>query len=628
MNDKLIIKKFFQLSKWSRPFKELFMIIVDSIAIITVLLGSFSLRLGDLYFPSNEIVFAIFGAPLIAIPIFYSLKLYRLVVRYIGLQSLWKVIQAISLYSAIWGIMIYIASIGMSFESFKSIPKTVILINWMLTILVIGGLRLLAKWIFNPETRKKNVIIYGAGSAGRQLSFALNQSDEYKLVCFIDDSSSHQQQTINGIKIFSPSHLDKIISKKNISEVLIAIPSITRTRRNEIILFLEAYNVLVRSLPAVADLIGGKLKIEDLRKVEIKDLLGRKPVIPNSQLMNIKIKNKVVLVTGAGGSIGSELSRQIIQLEPKIIVLFEVSEPALYHIEQKLKEINKNRIEIIGILGSVRNYEKLERILSKYQVQTVYHAAAYKHVPIVENNKTEGVLNNVIGTWRVAEASISANVETFVLVSTDKAVRPTNTMGATKRVSELILQALALNKSNTCFTMVRFGNVLDSSGSVIPLFKKQIKNGGPVTVTDKKIVRYFMTVQEAVELIIQAGAMAKGGDVFVLDMGKPVLINDLARKIINLSGLQVRDDLNPDGDIEIKYVGLRPGEKLYEELLIGDNVSKTKNTLIMRAKESMMVWSELEPLITELESLSLKSQNDEVQSLLKQLVPDFKPNFK
>ena len=601
------------------------MILIDSVALIIILLASFSLRLGFLYFPEQDMFWAVILAPAIGAPIFYFFRLYRLVVRYIGLRSLWDVIQAISLYSAVWGLIIYMLALDMNIESVEGIPRSVILINWMLSIIVIGGLRIFAYWFFTSSIRKKNVIIYGAGSAGRQLSVALTQSDEYKVVCFIDDQVLNQDHSINGIEVYPIKLIEKLISQKNISEVLIAIPSLSRIRRREIIESLEPYQVIVRSLPSLAELVRGELKIDDLRKIDIKDLLGRASIKPNNKLLKVKIVDKVVLITGAGGSIGTELSRQILSLKPKKLILFEVSEAALYQIEQDLVEISDSNVEILPILGSVRYFTKLEYIFKQHGVQTVYHAAAYKHVPLVEHNQSEGVLNNAIGTWRVAEAAIASAVETFVLISSDKAVRPTNTMGATKRVSELILQGLSKNQNITCFSMVRFGNVLDSSGSVIPLFKKQIKSGGPVTVTDKKIVRYFMTVQEAVELVIQAGAMGTGGDVFVLDMGNPVLIKDLAEKIIRLSGLQVKDELNPNGDIEIQYVGLRPGEKLYEELLVGENVTKTENALIMRAEEVMMDWESLKPKLIELEKASINLQNKRVRDILLKLVPEFDP---
>ena len=615
----------YKLTKLSRTSKQLFMILIDSVALIIILLASFSLRLGFLYFPEQDMFWAVILAPAIGAPIFYFFRLYRLVVRYIGLRSLWDVIQAISLYSAVWGLIIYMLALDMNIESVEGIPRSVILINWMLSIIVIGGLRIFAYWFFTSSIRKKNVIIYGAGSAGRQLSVALTQSDEYKVVCFIDDQVLNQDHSINGIEVYPIKLLEKLISQKNISEVLIAIPSLSRIRRREIIESLEPYQVIVRSLPSLAELVRGELKIDDLRKIDIKDLLGRASIKPNNKLLKVKIVDKVVLITGAGGSIGTELSRQILSLKPKKLILFEVSEAALYQIEQDLVEISDSNVEILPILGSVRYFTKLEYIFKQHGVQTVYHAAAYKHVPLVEHNQSEGVLNNVIGTWRVAEAAIASAVETFVLISSDKAVRPTNTMGATKRVSELILQGLSKNQNITCFSMVRFGNVLDSSGSVIPLFKKQIKSGGPVTVTDKKIVRYFMTVQEAVELVIQAGAMGTGGDVFVLDMGSPVLIKDLAEKIIRLSGLQVKDELNPNGDIEIQYVGLRPGEKLYEELLVGENVTKTENALIMRAEEVMMDWESLKPKLIELEKASINLQNKRVRDILLKLVPEFDP---
>ena len=601
------------------------MILIDSVALIIILLASFSLRLGFLYFPEQDMFWAVILAPAIGAPIFYFFRLYRLVVRYIGLRSLWDAIQAISLYSALWGLIVYMLALDMNIESVEGIPRSVILINWMLSIIVIGGLRIFAYWFFTSSIRKKNVIIYGAGSAGRQLSVALTQSDEYKVVCFIDDQVLTQDHSINGIEVYPIKLIEKLISQKNISEVLIAIPSLSRIRRREIIESLEPYQVIVRSLPSLAELVRGELKIDDLRKIDIKDLLGRASIKPNNKLLKVKIVDKVVLITGAGGSIGTELSRQILSLKPKKLILFEVSEAALYQIEQDLVEISDSNVEILPILGSVRYFTKLEYIFKQHGVQTVYHAAAYKHVPLVEHNQSEGVLNNVIGTWRVAEAAIASAVETFVLISSDKAVRPTNTMGATKRVSELILQGLSKNQNITCFSMVRFGNVLDSSGSVIPLFKKQIKSGGPVTVTDKKIVRYFMTVQEAVELVIQAGAMGTGGDVFVLDMGNPVLIKDLAEKIIRLSGLQVKDELNPNGDIEIQYVGLRPGEKLYEELLVGENVTKTENALIMRAEEVMMDWESLKPKLIELEKASINLQNKRVRDILLKLVPEFDP---
>ena len=595
------------------------------------MLSSFSLRLGQWYWPGDELRYAfdtlnmwlIIGVPIIAIPIFIRFGLYRTTIRFIGFNALWEISKAVSLYALLWGIIAFMASA-------QTLPRSVIIINWLFAVMAISGLRMFARWLFseilseiNPHS--KNVVIYGAGSAGRQLSIALSQSNEYNPVALIDDANEMHRQTINGLEVFSPDNLESLINKKNISEILLAIPSLSRIRRNEIINLLEPYPVTVRSLPSVSDLAQGKVKIDDLRKIDIKDLLGRALVKPNEKLLKIKITDKVVLVTGAGGSIGSELCRQILSLKPKRLILFEISESSLYQIEQELTKIKPANIEIFPVLGSVRDKEIMEYICKNYSVQTIYHAAAYKHVPLVEMNQAEGVLNNALGTLAVAEAAIATKVETFVLISTDKAVRPTNIMGATKRVAELVLQALTKIQNTTCFTMVRFGNVLDSSGSVIPLFKKQIEEGGPVTVTDVNIVRYFMTIPEAVELVIQASAMGEGGDVFVLDMGEPVRINDLAIKMIQLSGLQVRDKDNPDGDIEIKFIGLRPGEKLFEELLVGDNTQKTENPLIMRAEEIMIDWELLMPILDKLRDSSISSNQEEIHALLTKIVPEFKP---
>ena len=587
-----------KLTELNRITKQLITIFVDSILIVIILLSSFSIRLGYWYWPKEEIFWIIFGAPVVAIPVFISFRLYQSVVRYIGVQALSSIGQAVTLYAVIWGLFGYMTAI-------EGIPRSVILINWMLTIIVFGGSRIIARWVFADEEsttnrKKSNVIIYGAGSAGRQLSHALQLSTEYKHVAYIDDSLGKDGAYINNVPVFSYNKIQSLVEKNNVSEILLALPSISRKKRNEIIEKLSPFSVHVRSLPSVSELAEGRVKIDDLLEVDIGDLLGREPVNPNEKLLKIKITDKVVMVTGAGGSIGSELCRQVIFLKPKKLILFENSESSLYQIEQELININMSDIEIYPVIGSVRDLKRMKGILNYYEVQTIYHAAAYKHVPLVEYNQSQGVLNNAIGTMVAVEAAIDEKVETFVLISTDKAVRPTNTMGATKRVAELILQALAQQPSSTCLTMVRFGNVLDSSGSVIPLFKKQIKKGGPITVTDVNMVRYFMTISEAVELVIQAGAMGEGGDVFVLDMGEPVKIYDLAVKMIQLSGLQVLDDNNPDGDIEIMYTGLRPGEKLYEELLVGNNAIETENKLIMRAQEEMIDWDNLKPMLNEL----------------------------
>jgi len=549
--------------------------------------------------------------------------MYQSITRYIGFKSIWSIFQAVSFYSLIWGIFGF-----MIVGTDQGIPRSVILINWLLTLIVIGGIRMLARWLLvnNHEINVTNVVIYGSGLAGRQLSIALMESDEYNPIAFIDDDSKIQGQSINEMKVVALTKLDSLIKKNNIKEVLLAMPSASRKRRNEIIELLEPFPLMVRSLPGVTELARGRVNVDDLREVSIKDLLGRESVGPNSGLLALNITDKVVMVTGAGGSIGSELCRQILLLNPKVIVLYEMSEFALYEIDRELTNsaFNKN-IKLISLLGSVLNSKRLIHIFNKFGVQTIYHTAAYKHVPLVEFNNTEGVENNIFGTLNCAQAAINSKVETFVLISSDKAVRPTNTMGATKRYAEMILQALSSNQSDTCFTMVRFGNVLGSSGSVIPLFKKQIKEGGPVTITDKKMIRYFMTIPEAVELVIQAGAMGKGGDVFVLDMGKPIKILDLAIKMINLSGFQVKNQSHLEGDIEIKYTGIRPGEKLYEELLIGNNVSKTDNSMIMRAEEKSLNWSELELNLNSLKIAIYESDQQEIRDLLIKAIPEFNP---
>ena len=616
---------------FTRKTKQVIMLLFDSVVLVVIFLASFAIRLG--YWPMsmsnsqlvihNEIVLIAVLAPFIAIPIFIRFGLYRSVIRFIGFDALWSVVQAVTLYTLLWGLVSFMLAV-------EGIPRSVVLINWMLSLLVIGGSRMFVRWflttkVFSNKDNRTNVIIYGGGSSGRQLSNALQHSDEYNHIAFVDDNFSKQGGYINGIVVEPSEKLSALIKKHEVSEVLLALPSISRRRRNEIIAILNPLPINVRSLPSVSELAQGKVKIDDLRDVSIKDLLGREPVKPNEELLKLKITGKVVLVTGAGGSIGSELCRQIILQKPKQLILYEINEFSLYNVEQEFDKIEMRHVEILPVLGSVRDRKRFQNVVKHFSVQTIYHAAAYKHVPLVEYNNSEGVLNNTFGTLIAAEVALAEKVETFVLISTDKAVRPTNTMGATKRIAELVLQALSKQESSTCFTMVRFGNVLDSSGSVIPLFKQQIKNGGPVTVTNANMVRYFMTIPEAVELVVQAGAMGKGGDVFVLDMGEPVRIYDLATKMIQLSGLQVLDEDNLDGDIEIKCIGLRPGEKLYEELLVSDNISQTDNLLIMRAEESMLDWEDLKPILDQLNEAINNSDQEKVRELLIEAVPEFKP---
>jgi FlaA1/EpsC-like NDP-sugar epimerase len=611
----------FNLIDLSQIKKQLILIFIDILLIILVLFLSFSVRLGYWYVPENLIItFLILFAPLFAIPIFKFFGLYRIVIRYFEVKALVVVIQAVSIYALLWGVLCFLVGI-------QGIPRSVILINWVLSFIVISGVRFYARNLLGAaETNnKKRVLIYGAGEAGVQLVSSLTYSKEFKPLGFIDDNKALHGRHINGLSIFSVKNIKDLIKKLNIHEIFVAIPSASRSRRLDIINELEPYPVLVKILPAVSQVVQGKVIISDLREVDINDLLGRDAVLANKRLLSKNITNKVVIVTGGGGSIGSELSRQILGLQPKVLILYETSELALYNIEKELSNSAKNLPKIYPILGSINNINRFSKVLKYFKVQTIYHTAAYKHVPMVEFNNSEGVKNNVFGTLNCAQAAIDNYVETFVLISTDKAVRPTNTMGATKRCAELILQALNSKQSVTKFSIVRFGNVLGSSGSVIPLFKEQIKNGGPLTVTDKDVFRYFMTIKEAVQLVIQAGAMGKGGDVFVLDMGLPVKIKDLAEKMIRLSGLEVKDEINPNGDIEIQFTGLRAGEKLYEELIIGDDVNKTENPLIMVAMEDMLEWKELEPILNKLNNAIIDSNNQEIRKLLMQIVPGFKP---
>ena len=613
----------------SRIIKRLIMLSVDILLIVVILIGSFSMRLGEWYWPQGDLLYLIFLAPFAAIPIFIKFGLYRAIVRYIGFKALWTIVQAVSLYALVLGIVVLLSGI-------EGIPRSVILINWILAMLLIGGSRIVGRWYFSERKshinstsdERKNILVYGAGSAGIQLATALSYSRELYPVAFIDDETTLVDHQIIGIKVHSSNELEQLITSMNIEEVLLAIPSASRMRRNEIINRLEPYPVLVRTVPGVSELAQGRLKIDDLNVVSIGDLLGRDSIPPNQDYLRSNIDNKVVMITGAGGSIGSELCRQIIQLQPNKIILFEQNEFSLYAVDQELVEMKLN-VEVIPILGSVLDAQLVERVCRKFSVQTIYHAAAYKHVPMIEWNNFAGIDNNVFGTLSCAEAAFSANVENFVLISTDKAVRPTNTMGATKRFAEMILQALSQKHNGknkvTNFSMVRFGNVLDSSGSVIPLFRKQIEKGGPVTVTDPEIIRYFMTIPEAAQLVIQAGAMSGGGDVFVLDMGSPVKILDLAKKMIHLTGLNIKDSDHPNGDIEILFTGLRAGEKLYEELLIGDKVLKTEHQLILRSEEEMLPWSELEVILNKLK-ISIEAQNFKgVRELLVEAVPGYHP---
>ena len=585
----------------SRITKRVISVCFDLLAMGVAFYLASCMRLGTLTpaIHSREI-WTIILTIVASIIIFVKLGMYRAVLRYMSAQAM----VTIAICACLSGLVLATAS----FYLHSYVPRSVPFIYSLLLFFIIGTPRLLVRSIVHMLNHRLApmsvpVIIYGAGHTGHQLALAL-QATHYKVVGFIDDNSRLYGTTVAGIKVYPSEQIGNILKERGVEKVLLALGSANHASRAAVIKRLEPYAVEVQTVPAVADILSGKTRIEQIKDVEIEDLLGRDPVKPNPQLMHACIENKVVMVTGAGGSIGSELCRQIIKQNPKVLILFELNEFGLYSLEQELnKEINKlaTAIELVPLLGSVQNKARLESIMSTYGVQTVYHAAAYKHVPLVEHNIIEGVRNNIFGTWYCAEAAIAAKVESFVLISTDKAVRPTNIMGASKRMAELVLQALAQRQNETRFTMVRFGNVLGSSGSVVPLFRQQIKQGGPVTVTHPDIIRYFMTIPEAAELVIQAGSMGQGGDVFVLDMGDPVKIVDLATRMIHLSGLEIKTPESPSGDIAIEYTGLRPGEKLYEELLIGNNISGTEHARIMRAEEVSLSWIATQELLDQLD---------------------------
>lgn len=553
-----------------------------------------------------------------------ALGFYRTVNRFVS----FKILLYISANSLVLAFVYFI--LGKSLELDYAKMSSSVLYACLLCILLSGS-RLLVRSYFNTRfnTQKKKVIIYGAGSAGRQLSLSLIGGNEYYPVAFIDDDRNLEDTVIQGTRVFSPEKIEELSKNNDIQKVLLALPSISRAQRKLIISRVEKAGVAVQTIPGMADIVAGKMKIDEFQDVDIEDLLGRDSVPPVQDLLNKNIKNKVVMVTGAGGSIGSELCRQIIALKPKALILFEVSEFALYSIDKELSHLIASQnleCSVKPILGTIQDKIRLQKTLGQFKVETIYHAAAYKHVPMVEHNMTDGVKNNIFGTLNVAEAAIEHAVESFVLVSTDKAVRPTNVMGATKRFAELVLQGLAEKQCSTCFSMVRFGNVLGSSGSVIPVFKKQIKEGGPVTVTHPDIIRYFMTIPEAAQLVIQAGAMAKGGDVFVLDMGEPVKIIELAEKLILLMGLEVKHESKPSGDIEITYTGLRPGEKLYEELLVGSDVEGTNHPRIMTAREKFLKWPEVNKLLVVLKKHCDNYNFNEVRKVLLDAPTDYRPD--
>lgn len=564
----------------------------------------------------------IVSAPLLAIPLFIRLGLYRAVLRFMQERVFFVVAGGVTA-------SVLLMAAGIALTHTTGLSRGVLAIYWLLAMLYVGVTRFLARSLFLRAERVRDarvrVAIYGAGRAGTQLACALRAGREYYPVVFFDDSPALQKTEVAGLRVHSPSEMAAVLAAKQCDELLLAIPSASRARRREIIDSLEKLHCKVKLIPGMADVVSGHVSVDAIREVEIEDLLGRESVVPDPELLGRCLTGKVVLVSGAGGSIGSELCRQIVAQRPKRLVLMELSEFALYSIEQELRARCTPEIELVPLLGSVVHRQRNERVMRAFGVQTVYHAAAYKHVPLVEHNPIEGLCNNAVGTLRMAEAAEAAGVETFVLISTDKAVRPTNVMGASKRLSELFLQAMARRLGATRFCMVRFGNVLGSSGSVVPLFRQQIKAGGPITLTHPEITRYFMTIPEAAQLVIQAGSMSQGGEVYVLDMGEPVRIIDLARRMIHLSGLELRDETHPEGDIAIEIVGLRPGEKLYEELLIGDNVERTSHPLIMRAYEQEVPWVVLMDALEKLEHACKAFAFEQVLALLTGLVQEYVP---
>ena len=619
-----------KLINLSRLQKQFIMLIVDLFFIEFALWLSFALRLG-LFWPREYIypnwwIFII--TPIIAIPLLHKFGLYRSVIKYVGSKVVVASFQAITLTTMTIGfLMLILRDTQLLVGSFM--PRSVVLIFWFIsTMVVIFGRFLFKGYLYSWDNFVNNripTIIYGAGSAGAQLVESLRKNHQYAPIAFIDDDEAKHGTFINFTKVYAFKELKNIIDKRNAKNILLAIPSLSANGKRDLLKKLSTYPVEVKLLPSLSSIVEGNVSIENIRHVEVQDILGRVPVSPKSILLKKNINGKNILITGAGGSIGSELCRQIIQLNPSKIVLFDHSEFNLYSIDFELNSLQSSDCEVIPILSDVTNLAMVKFIISENKIDTIYHAAAYKHVPLVEKNSIEGVYNNAIGTYNVAVSAHEYEVENMVLISTDKAVRPTNVMGASKRFSELILQGLNSEKTKTCFSMVRFGNVLDSAGSVVPLFRKQIKEGGPVTVTNPKVTRYFMSISEAVQLVLQAGAMAKGGDVFVLDMGEPVKILDLAYRMINLSGLSPITNENPEGDIKVVFTGLRPGEKLYEELLIGHNVIQSEHPQIMQAKEAKLSWQDIQKSISIIIDSHQNLNEEKIRNLLLKKVEGFKP---
>jgi FlaA1/EpsC-like NDP-sugar epimerase len=613
-----LARAFFNLP---RRQKQAIMVVADLFLLPLAIWAGYAIRLGDWQPDMEHGKWLLLLAPVVSIPVFIVLGLYRAVIRYIGSRALLTVAHG-ALLSTL-ALVLCVALLHL-----PGIPRSLIFLYFGLTFLLVGGSRYWVRYyyyyVFKRTQDTQAVAIYGAGQSGAQLASALLRSQDYTPQFFIDDKPSLNKAMIQGLKVYSPAELDTLVAEHDITQIFLAIPSADRESRKTILSNLEHLPVHVRSIPSAADLAAGKRNVDDLLEIDVDDLLGRSAVEPDQVMIAQCLKNKKIIVTGAGGSIGSELCRQILRKNPSVLVLFESSEHALYQIERELQEIRKTQTiqtTIAAVLGSVQNQNRVEEILRQYQIDILYHAAAYKHVPLVEHNPIEGLRNNSFGTRATANAALAVGIERFVLISTDKAVRPTNVMGASKRLAELVLQALASQSDTTIFTMVRFGNVLGSSGSVVPLFRQQIQAGGPITVTHPDVIRYFMSIPEAAQLVLQAGAMATGGEVFLLDMGEPVRIVDLAKRMIKLSGEKIKTDGKDFGPgIEIQFSGLRPGEKLYEELLISAAHQTTAHPQILAAEENFLAPAQLNELFNQLDKACLQKDFVSIRHLLMKTV--------
>jgi FlaA1/EpsC-like NDP-sugar epimerase len=601
------------------------MLLGDAVAIPAALVTAIALRLGS--FESawhSGVGLVALAAVATTIPLFVRIGLYRAVIRFLGAHAAFTIALGVGVSTAV------VAVLGRLIE--PPLPYAVAMIYFLLASCYVGATRFAMREFLRIRiSDAKWVVVYGAGAAGAQVCAALKTRGQFRPAAIVDDNPAMQGAQVCGVRVYSPDRLADLRRRYGVSVVLLAIPTTTRRRRTEVIERLSGMGFAVQTVPEISEILSGRSRLEEIRDIDVHDLLGRDPVPPNPALLAACIRSKSILVTGAGGSIGSELCRQIMDLAPRRLVLLEVSELALYEIERELRSLNArrdNRIELVALLGNAHHKQRVREIITTFGIQTIYHAAAYKHVPIVEHNMIEGIHNNIFATYNTAEAAMECRVETFVLISTDKAVNPTNVMGCTKRVAEMVLQGLHQRGNGTRFCMVRFGNVLESSGSVVPLFREQIREGGPVTVTHPDVIRYFMTIPEAAQLVIQAGSMGSGGDVFVLDMGSPVRIADLAKRMIQLAGYSVRDDQHPEGDIEIRFTGLRPAEKLFEELLIGKNVTGTEHPRILRAMEHSLPWEQIRHVLDELSQCSLRFDCDRAREILLATVREYQPTDK